>query len=394
MHRPRASIVIGTFNRGPTLARTLASLAAQTVGDFEVIVVNDGGLDPSRVVDDFRGDLDIQLYTSPDNMGTPFTYDFGVRQATGEFVTLLPDDDRLMPEHLEVLLPAVSAEAERPALAYGPPWYVLEDDAGHELERRIVMDRPFDAAELLIHNTIQVQGVLFPRDLYVEMGGLDVALTTLNDWDLWIRFSEVAEMRYTGAATCEWRFQSARTTNQTSRLRPITYRECLALYAKHPVPEDSELFDARVRELEITAQVNGDTFAYDATVVLVASEVERTLAALERIVGAMEGRRYEVAIHAPRTPAFEELLRCIDGDVACCLAQRPNVASALRRARVYGAGRLVFVLGDGDHFDMSELSNPPPPQERHVVWPDGRREPFPVFEYGVPGVPKVEAVAG
>ena len=63
------SVIVPTFNRPELLARALESLAAQTLdaSRFEVLVVNDCGLDPGAVVSEFsspsRDEADV--FTDP-----------------------------------------------------------------------------------------------------------------------------------------------------------------------------------------------------------------------------------------------------------------------------------------------------------------------------------------
>src|SRR6185437_10184274 len=47
---PKVSVIVPTYNRPDRLRAALASLAAQTYQDFEVIIVNDAGCDVGAVV--------------------------------------------------------------------------------------------------------------------------------------------------------------------------------------------------------------------------------------------------------------------------------------------------------------------------------------------------------
>src|SRR5205085_10516848 len=67
--RPRASIVLPAWNAGETLGESVASALAQTMGDFELLVVDDGSEVPAATtlaeVDDPR----LRLITLPRNRG-------------------------------------------------------------------------------------------------------------------------------------------------------------------------------------------------------------------------------------------------------------------------------------------------------------------------------------
>jgi glycosyltransferase involved in cell wall biosynthesis len=68
---PRASVIIPTYNRADMLRATLEALAAQTlpIGEYEVIVSDDGSSDDTRaVVESFSGRLRIK-YQFQDDLG-------------------------------------------------------------------------------------------------------------------------------------------------------------------------------------------------------------------------------------------------------------------------------------------------------------------------------------
>jgi hypothetical protein len=112
---PCVSLVLPTLNRPALLARALASVAAQAFGDLEVIVVNDGGRDPARVVEPFRSLLGgggrLTLVSHDRNRGLAETRNTGLRLARGRWVGFLDDDDRLLPNHLAALVPRLELGA-------------------------------------------------------------------------------------------------------------------------------------------------------------------------------------------------------------------------------------------------------------------------------------------
>jgi glycosyltransferase involved in cell wall biosynthesis len=119
----RVSIVIPTYNRTQLLMeRSLPSCLAQTHPDIEVIVVGDGTeqatVDAMAEVTDPRVTfVNLPRADYPDNAnalwcagGVP-PFNHGLDIATGDWVTMLGDDDELMPRHAEILL-ALAEETE------------------------------------------------------------------------------------------------------------------------------------------------------------------------------------------------------------------------------------------------------------------------------------------
>ena len=92
-------MVIPTHDRSELLAEALQSVLLQTVQDFEVIVVDDGGSTGILPVEDPRLHLIVQAHS-----GAAAARNKGIQAARGEFVTFLDDDDVFTPDRLQLAL--------------------------------------------------------------------------------------------------------------------------------------------------------------------------------------------------------------------------------------------------------------------------------------------------
>ncbi len=98
------SIVVPVYNAAASLPETLASIAAQSCKDFELILVNDGSSDDSGTIiknwlqhhPDIKGVLIEQ-----ENQGLGAARNRAIKQAQGQWVALLDADDRWSPDKLE-----------------------------------------------------------------------------------------------------------------------------------------------------------------------------------------------------------------------------------------------------------------------------------------------------
>lgn len=89
MITPQFSVIIPTYNRPEFLRHAVESVLRQTVEDFEVVVVNDGGEDPVGLPADTR----VRLITRKNNEGLSAARNTGLEAATGKYVAFLDDDD-------------------------------------------------------------------------------------------------------------------------------------------------------------------------------------------------------------------------------------------------------------------------------------------------------------
>jgi glycosyltransferase involved in cell wall biosynthesis len=99
---PLVSIVINNYNYGRYIRQAIESALAQTYGNCEVVIVDDGSTDDSRTI--------IEEYTDrarvffKENGGQASAFNAGIRAAIGNYILLLDSDDYLFPEAVETCL--------------------------------------------------------------------------------------------------------------------------------------------------------------------------------------------------------------------------------------------------------------------------------------------------
>ena len=102
MKSPLVSVVIPAYNSAATLGRALDSVAAQTLADWEVIVVDDGSTDATpEVVADYQRKLSPKLVAlRQSNAGPSAARNAGIDRARGTYVCFLDADDEFLPTKL------------------------------------------------------------------------------------------------------------------------------------------------------------------------------------------------------------------------------------------------------------------------------------------------------
>lgn len=98
---PKISVVVPSYNYGAFIEQTISSVLAQTFGDLEVIVVDDGSTDQTAVVVDRFHDKRLR-YIYQDNRGLPAARNTGIRAARAPIIALLDADDLYHPEKLAI----------------------------------------------------------------------------------------------------------------------------------------------------------------------------------------------------------------------------------------------------------------------------------------------------
>jgi glycosyltransferase involved in cell wall biosynthesis len=98
---PAVTVVIPTFEQAGFIGRALDSLQAQSLTDWEAIIIDDGSRDATKdVVSTGLADARIRYHRLPKNQGLGRALNEGIAKATAPLIAYLPSDDVYYRDHL------------------------------------------------------------------------------------------------------------------------------------------------------------------------------------------------------------------------------------------------------------------------------------------------------
>ena len=183
------SVIVTTYERRALLARTLASVYAQTTADREVIVVDDGSTDGTA---EFLRSQPVSMIAMGHCGNPATTRNAGLARARGQLIAFLDSDDTWEPTALEELTGALAGrpEAGFAYCAYTPPPFSFP-----------AVPRFGDIFDQLLESDFLVTGgVLMRRSVAVAVGPYDPACSPAEDWDYWLRLGAIASGVFTPRA--------------------------------------------------------------------------------------------------------------------------------------------------------------------------------------------------
>jgi glycosyltransferase involved in cell wall biosynthesis len=191
---PSISVIIPLFNKGPYIVRAIGSVLAQTVQDFEIIVVNDGSTDNGgEIVASYR-DPRIRLIHQ-ENQGVSAARNRGVHESSSDFIAFLDADDGWETDHLEVLLRLKRSFPE--AGAYSTAYfYVYPGGKVVPAKLKAIPAAPWEGilsdyfkAAALGDPPITSSTVAIKKSILQELSGFKGFLKRGEDLDLWARLA-------------------------------------------------------------------------------------------------------------------------------------------------------------------------------------------------------------
>jgi glycosyltransferase involved in cell wall biosynthesis len=221
----KVSLIIPTFSRPHLLPRCVES-ARRAGSGVEVIVVDDASRDETASV--CRTLRDIKYVRLDSNRGVAGARNEGVKAGTSEYIGFLDDDDLRLPNSIDLQVKLLESHPDA-GMVYGRAFY------GDEQCRPKGGAYPDECPqgdifwELMQWNFIPCLTVIFRRTCLERVGLLDESATGVDDWDLWVRISELFPVLATEQEVAIWR-QPTPASGQFSFRAERMYRRAHRLH--------------------------------------------------------------------------------------------------------------------------------------------------------------------
>lgn len=197
MSEPLVSVCINTYNKEKFICDCIDSVLAQSYGNIEVIIVDDGSKDNTvSLINEKFNDSRIKVFARTQNMGISYSCNEAIKHSLGEYIFHVDSDDVL---DSQIIKKQVDILEKNPQ--YGACFCLLEviGENGEKLGKEYDYIRDtfsfwgtsqedyiryfFDSMNCLSHS-----GVTMRRSVLEKVGGHNGAYYYLHDFDLWTRF--------------------------------------------------------------------------------------------------------------------------------------------------------------------------------------------------------------
>jgi len=167
------SVIIPTYQHGKTIENCIDSLLSQTYPPKDIIVVDDGSTDDTKIrIEHFGGKIQ---YIYQNNQGAPTARNNGAKLATGNFLLFCDADIVAKPNMLEEMISVLKIHQNVSYVYCGFLW-----------DHKKFLTQAFDANKLRKFNYIHTTSLIRKDDF----PGFDPKIKRLQDWDLWLTMLE------------------------------------------------------------------------------------------------------------------------------------------------------------------------------------------------------------
>lgn len=212
---PTVSIITPTYDRLQLLLQTVASVRAQRLEDWDLVIVDDGSTDGTGDHVAGLGDERIRLVTLSHVGNVARARNAGLKHARGDYVAFLDSDDLWLPEKLALQM----AEMERAGVGWSYTGFEVIDPDGQPLPPRAGHWKPLAGRileqVLTTEAAVGISTLMVERDLLERVGPFDEdpTLNFREDYELVLRLAAAAEAGVVDAPLVRVREHPNRSTH-------------------------------------------------------------------------------------------------------------------------------------------------------------------------------------
>jgi len=220
---PKVTVLIPSYNAAHFLPISMESALSGTYQDFEIIVVDDGSVDNTKVVvQSFMNKYPGKVhYFWQENKGLAEARNTGIARSKGEYLALLDADDQWLPHRLQEGVKILDQDSSI-GLVHGNITNIDADNKEINTPKRnasppsgSIFDNIF-----LRKMDIYCPTVLFRRSCCQQVGMFDINLTRLGceDRDLWLRIAQKYKIVYIDKVLSYYRITPQSMSNNLKKM--------------------------------------------------------------------------------------------------------------------------------------------------------------------------------
>lgn len=252
-HNPKISVVMASHNGEKFIKEAIDSVLGQTYADFEFLIVDDGSTDLTAVVlsEYQERDQRIKIITNPQCLGLTKSLNIALRQAQGELIVRMDDDDVSLKNRLEkqfdfmeknldvalcgamgIVINAIGEEIGQKDLALGYP----------EIRKRLLSNNQF------IHSSLMIRKAILDKE-----GFYNERFKKAQDYELVLRLARKYQVVNLQDRLIKWRKLATSISHKNKEQKKFAIKARWLAITKYGYPKAQGLFHIIIRIIQLYA---------------------------------------------------------------------------------------------------------------------------------------------
>jgi glycosyltransferase involved in cell wall biosynthesis len=219
--QPLVTVVIPVYNGAKFLKEAVSSVMASSYKNFEVILIDDGSKDESkelckRLEKQYKR---VHFYGFKQNKGLGRVLNFALKQAKGEYICRINQDDEMHPSRIEK---QVAFMKNNPDVILVGSWLMVEDENGNRrINKFLEHDEEIKKTWLKLSPCWDAS-VMYRRESALAVGGYDQKFWPADDLHMWYRLGKLGKIANIQEPLVKIKFHTAAASVKHHRKHMIT----------------------------------------------------------------------------------------------------------------------------------------------------------------------------
>lgn len=190
---PLISVLISVYNGQDYLRETIDSIQKSTFKNFEIILIDDGSTDGSKMLCEQLAlkHKNIRFYASLKNKGLSNQLNFGLKKAKGQYICRINQDDVMLPNRLRLQAEFLHKQAD--VVAVGSYLKLFTNEGKEEVMEYQRTDEMIKKTWLLV-SPFADPAVMYRKEVAIKAGKYNQKFWPADDLHLWYRMGKMGKL--------------------------------------------------------------------------------------------------------------------------------------------------------------------------------------------------------
>tara|TARA_B100000886_G_scaffold103507_1_gene68815 strand:+ start:261 stop:1253 length:993 start_codon:yes stop_codon:yes gene_type:complete len=221
----KISVLLCVFNGEKWIKDSVDSILNQTFKEFEFIIINDGSTDNTkRILEEYENQNSKIRLINQVNMGLTASLNYGLTIAKGKWIARIDSDDIALPQRLEKQY--IYAERTNSCLVGCQAKFLTDNNK--IISTYKVPNEHRKLVNNLVHQKIffSHSSAFFKKESALKVGNYRKLMRKSQDYDLWLRMSEIGKINCTKYFGVLIRVHKDRISSKNFGLNQRIYAHC------------------------------------------------------------------------------------------------------------------------------------------------------------------------
>jgi glycosyltransferase involved in cell wall biosynthesis len=197
----KISAVLPYYNGKKFLTKCLSSLFSQTFPVHEIIFVDDfssdNGLSIAQELQK-QNAVRIKIIENRQNRGSSFCRNIGIKEASGDYILFLDQDDYLDLNYVEEIGTHLIKHLGEGIAAIHTSYFIVDESGKktNEISYEEINSEEFLGYQFIRNRILSNSGTIIKKSILDQTGLYDENLKFSQDWDLWLRIGKIEAISY------------------------------------------------------------------------------------------------------------------------------------------------------------------------------------------------------